>query len=110
MSNTNEQLVSAQMLHTAGWLSTASKEYDNGVRVWGQLTGNPTVLMTKNGLSNLPCVIFTQISDGTVTSNSSTASLKNYKVKSDITESNRLLRWKDFEKTSDSTESTDNPD
>ncbi len=110
MTNAEEQLVSAQMLQKAGWLNTTLKTYQNGVKVWGQLTNNPTVLMTKNGLSNLPCMIYTQMSDGTVTSNSSYASLKNYKVKSDITESTRLLRWKDFDiDNSGSTGSTDNP-
>lgn len=73
MANANEQLVSAQMLHTAGWLNTKLKTYTNGVKIWGVITNNPTVLMTKNGLSNLPCVFYTQMSDGTVTSNSSTA-------------------------------------
>ena len=110
MANANEQLVTAQMLHDVGWLSTALQEWKGGTSTWGQILGNPQILMTINGFLDLPCKYFTQQSDHTVTSHTGYASLKNHKWKSDITEFDRLLRWKDFEDdNSSSTGSTDDP-
>ncbi len=110
MANANEQLVSAQMLHDVGWLNTTLQKWTGGTSTWGQILGNPQVLVTSISLLDLPCKFFTQAADGTVTSHTSTASLKNHKVKSDITELYRLLRWKDFEDdNSSSTGSTDDP-
>lgn len=110
MANVKEQLVTAKMLNDAGWLDTAEQKWPGGTKTWGAITGNPKVLMTINGFKKLPFTLFTQQADGTVTSHASIASLKNYKWKSDITDFDRLLRWKDFEEdNSDSTGSTDDP-
>ncbi len=110
MANAKEQLVSAQMLHDVGWLNTALQEWKGGTKTWGQILGNPQTLMTINGFLDLPCKFFTMQSDHTVTSHTGCASLKNHKWKSDITEFDRLLRWKDFEDdNSSSTGSTDDP-
>lgn len=110
MANAKEQLVTAKMLNDAGWLDTAVHKWTGGTKTWGAITGNPNVLMTINGFKKLPFTVFTQQADGTVTSHASIASLKNYKWKSDITDFDRLLRWKDFEEdNSDSTGSTDDP-
>lgn len=110
MANVKEQLVTAKMLNDAGWLDTAEKKWTGGTKTWGAITGNPNVLMTINGFKKLPFTVFTQQADGTVTSHATIASLKNYKWKSDITDFDRLLRWKDFEEdNSDSTGSTDDP-
>ncbi len=103
MGNANEQLVTAQMLHDAGWLDTAMQEWTGGTKTWGVITGNPKVLMTINGFKNLPCMFYTRQTDGTVTSHSGTTWPKGYKFKSDITDFNRLLRWKDFELDSSTT-------
>lgn len=108
MANAKEQLVSARMLHNAGWLNTGLKKWTGGTTTWGQLT-DPSMLMTGNGLLKLPCRWFTQQADHTVTYILGYAELKNHLLKSDVTELDRLLRWEDFEEVGGSSESTDDP-